>query len=300
MAVAQVTTIPPLFTSPYITAAEYRQSPTSVDVSNLVPRDSAASIAELNNLVSRASSWADVYCGQILAATTDTDLDWYNPGRDGWLKIHPRYTPILSVTSFAYGTTPSNLAALSDLSQIAMIGRAQEFHVPLMAGVTQTSQGPLQFGSAAYGSRLLCSYTYVNGYPTTVLATPATAGATSIQVVDATGVLAGLTQLGIYDGGQTETVKVASSYVGGTTLPLTSALRFAHNETGVSVSALPPAVKQAVIHLTNYLAKTKGITGIVAPRGGGISAGQAVKSGQNDPEDVATAYELLDPFRRVR
>lgn len=301
MAVAQVTTVPPLFTTPYVTAAEYKQSPTSIDVTNLVSRDAAASLAELNNLVARASSWADTYCGQILAATVDTDLDWFNMSRDGWLKVHPRYTPILQLNSFAYGSMPGNLATLTDLSQVAILSRAQEFHVPLAAGVMSSSAGPLQFGPAGYGARILCSYTYVNGYPTTTLAATASAGASSIQVVDATGVLAGLTQLGIYDGGQTEMVKVAASYAGGTTLPLQSALRFAHGEVGVSVSALPAAVKQAVIHLTNYLAKTRGIAAIVAPRGGSQQPGRTVKKADsNDPEDVATAKELLDAFRRVR
>lgn len=297
MVVAQVTTVPPLFSTPYITAAEFKQAPTGTDVTNLVSRDPEASLAELVNVIGRASSWADQYCDQVLAATTDTDEEWARIARDGWFHLHPRYNPILSLTSFASGTQPSNLASLTDLSQTWIDQRGQTIWVPAQSSLFFSTQGPLQFGSGGYGTDMLVQYTYVNGYPNTLLTATAAAAATSIQVADATGVLAGLTQLGIYDGAQTEYVKVAATYGGGTTLPLAAPLLYTHQQVGVSVSALPPAVKQAVILLTANLVKMRGIGGIVAPRAG---SQQASSSKSSDGVDVDTAYELLDPFRRVR
>ncbi len=297
MVAAQVTVTPPLFSQPYITVAEYNQAPTGVDLSNLVSKDPAASAAEGANIIARASAWADNFCGQILAATTDTDTNRVQVSRDGYMHIHPRYTPILEVTDFRFGTAPNNLQAMTDLSGIGFYG--QEFHVPSGVASFSSFTGPLQFGSAGYNAKYWVQYSYINGYPNTLLATaPGAAGATTLTVTDATGIIGGLTQLGIYDGAQAELVKVAS--VAGNVLTLTAPTVFAHTQTGVSVSALPPSVKQAVILLTTALVKTRGTSAIVAPGIRSQSAGQRLTTEAIQGEDVDYAYDLLMPYRRVR
>jgi len=292
--------IRPLFSTPYITPAEYKQAPTGVDVTNLVKGNQSASDAELANVIARSCSLIDTYfCGQTLAATVDPDAGYQWVDRDGFIHVHPRQTPIIEVTAFSYGSTPNDLIALSDFSAVAV--ETSMFHVPLTGGYS-SSAGPLQFGMPRPGTRAWCQWTVVSGWPVTTLAATAAAGATSITVTDATGVLAGITPLGIYDGGQSESVTVASSYVAGSaTLPLTAPLRFPHNQTGVSVSGLPPAVKQAAILITTALIKTRGAAAIVAPAAGQYrSRVQSAQPGGVDSEEFYIAEDLLLPFRRVR
>lgn len=293
---AKATTIPPLFSTPYLTVAEYTQAPTGIDTSNLSPGNPAASPAELANMIARASSWVDNYCGQVLAATVDTENVRTRPSRDGTLHIHPRYTPILEVLSVAYGGSPDRQISLSDLSGLWV--ETSEFHVPLQEG--WTTRGPLQFGGPVPGRDLYVSYSYVNGYPNTTLAATALAGATSITVADGTGMLAGLTRLGVYDGPNSETVQVAATYTGGTVLPLVSPLTFAHATVGVSVSALPPAVKQATILITTALVKTRGAAAVVMPSFRSQQPRQQTKSEFGADLDMEYALDLLEPYRRVR
>lgn len=292
-------TIRPIFSTPYITAAEYKQAPTGINVEQLVKGDPAASLAELNNTIARASSWIDNYCGQILSATVDTDAARLPVDRLGAIHVHPRQTPICAVQAFSYGTSPNSLVALSDLSNLWV--EAHEFHIPLTQGVTSW-QGPLQFGSPRPGGWVYAQWTVVSGYPNTTLAATATTGATSLQVADATGVVAGRTQLALYDGGQTENVQVASSWTSGTTLPLVSPLQFPHAQTGVSVSALPPSIKQAGILLTTALIRTRGAAAIVAPSAGQLRASLSKASGADEQvlADIDLAMDLLEAHRRVR
>ncbi len=292
----QATSTSPLFSTPYITAQEYLQAPTGEDATNLVKGDQAASMVELGNLIARASSLADLRCNQVLAATSDTESVRAAVSRDGYLHLHPRYWPILELVSLSYGTDPANIAALTDLSGVWV--EPQELTVPL-GSLKFSSAGPLQFGTPAYsGSQLFVRYTYQNGYPTTLLASALNAPGTQITVADATGVIGGLTSLIIYDGAQTETVHVAS--VAGNVLTLSAATTFAHPTVGVSVSALPPAVKEAVILLTTSLIKTKGTGAIIAPGMRSQNpAGKTALPGRV-ADDLQLAWDLLDPFGRVR
>jgi hypothetical protein len=107
--------------------------------------------------------------------------------------------------------------------------------------------------------------------------------------------------LAIYDttSGHSETVTVASTYVpGAAVVTLAAALQFAH-VAGTAVSALPPAVRQAVVSLTSALIKRRGGESIV------LSAIQEEPSRKTIGEpgmtaDEEHAYRILAPFRRTR
>lgn len=298
--VAPINTVtPPLFSTPYITAQEWRDYPTQINADNLVANNADASAAMLSTLIANACSWIDTFCGQILAATLDTEKTKTRVDRNGILHIHPRYTPICSVTAFSYGSDQSSLAALSSLSNIWV--EPAKFEVPLTFAPFYSSVGPLQFGTPIAGQEMYVQYSYVSGYVVTTLAATAVAGASSIVVASSTGILPGVTQLGIYDGGKTESVQVASSYDGAsTTVPIVGTLAHDHGQVGVSVSSLPPGVKQAAIMLTTALVKTRGTTAIQAPTVKGNMSRAAPKGGGDHDDDIALAYDLLDNYRRVR
>ena len=289
----------PLPVEPYLTVDEYRQAPTGVDTSGLVKGDQAASLAELGNVIARASSWADLLCNQVLAATPDMEGRRVGVSKDGILKIHPRFTPVVAVTAVSYGSTPNSLAALTDLSNVWI--EPAQICVPLdgSAGVNSTFAGPLGFSAVRPGVSLFVQWKYIAGYPNTTLTATTTAGASSISVKTAGGIVGGATQLTIYDGTRTETVIVDPSYVtGSTTVPLTGPLVFAHGQVGVSVSALPPAAKQAVILLTSALIKTRGSSAMVMQSIRGEASRQA-RGEAGMMEEVEIADELLSPYRRV-
>lgn len=105
------------------------------------------------------------------------------------------------------------------------------------------------------------------------------------------------TQLVIYDGASTETVNVAS--ITGSTLTLTDPLLYAH-QAGVSISSLPPAVKEATILLTSAFVKSRGREAIVMDA---IRQSKPTKTTDDfggATGDAMLAKSLLAPFARVR
>jgi hypothetical protein len=297
----------PIPADPYLTIDEYKQAPTGVNTDSLVPGDEAATLAELANAILRASSWVDSICGQVLAATPDVEAGRLSMARDGTLKIHPRFTPVLEVTGISYGTEPGELSTMTDLSTLWV--EPAQIIVPVVGVGSLTSfSGPLGFSSAPYGSPMYATWSYIAGWPNTLLTATANAGDTSITVGSDVGFIPGSTMLTIYDGSQTEAVTVAGTYIPGSTpVTLTGPLRFAHAQVGVSVSALPPAVKQAAILLTSALIQTRGAVAVIAPSVGGLTAkytesgtAKANRNRQTGNSDVEMAIDLLAPYRRVR
>lgn len=288
-----------LFSTPYLTTEEYKQAPTSIDYSNLVlaSSDPAVQDAELANVIARASSWIDVHCNQVLSATEETEQQRSRLRPDGMLAVHPRYFPIVALTSLSYGITPNQMIDFPDLS-FGWI-EDQSFVIPYTASnLTYSSQGPIQFGMPAIPrSQVFTKYTYISGYANTTLAANANAGATSITVVDGSGITAGA-RMTIYDGMNSENIVVASNYTfGSTTVPLESPLAYAQTS-GVSVSALPPAIKQAAILVTTAFIKVRGDNSLTmdvvnTPHQNSIT-------NKSITSDLDLAKELLVNFRRVR
>jgi hypothetical protein len=285
-------------TAPYLTLTEFKNAPTALDYGNLVVGgNQAAQDAELSNAILRASSWIDQECNQIIGATDDTEQQRVRIRPDGTLRFHPKYFPVVALTDLQFGYTPTSLTSAPDCS-VAWL-EEQEIIFPY-AGMPQSmsSAGPLSLGfPGSRNAETYVRYTYVNGYANTTISTIAAAGSSVLLVADGTGVVAG-EQLTIYDGANTERVTVASSYTfDSNTIPLVSPLTFTH-AVGVSVSALPAAIKQACILMTSAFLKIRGDASL-------IMGATSVISGQVAPNsvfgnDVNVAKELLKPFKRIR
>ena len=285
-------------TIPYLTLAEYKSAPTAIDLDNLVfdSQDPDVQDAELRNVIARASSWADTYCNQVLGATTETEQQRSRVSTDGSIRFHPRFSPIVALTNFNYGY-PTNMATLGDCS-VAWI-EDEEIIIPNLSLGNWTSQGPLSFGAYNGGpsNQMFLKYTYVAGYTNTITETASTAGATTFTVHDGTGITAGQI-LTIYDGMNTENVTVATTYTfGSTTVPVTRPMAFAHG-IGVSVSALPPAVKEAVILITTAFLKVRGDSSMTMQ----ITAlpSSSVPGADKYGNELALAARLLTSYSRIR
>ena len=285
------------FSTPYLTLAEYKNAPTAIDLDNLVwnSQDPDVQDAELSNVIARASSWIDTYCNQVLAATTETENMRARISQDGTIRVHPRYNPIIALVGFSYGNPSTQMNPVDP--SLAWI---EDYQIIIPAGnlgFNYTYQGPLQFGlPATPRSEMFINLQYVAGYANTTI-TSATQGATSLTVADPTGITAGLT-LKIYDGFSSEFITVASTYTfGSTTIPLTSPLAYSH-ASGVSISALPPAIKEAAILVTTSMLKVRGDNSMVMSVAS--RAGEAVDGAQKIGTELKIAMDLLVPYRRIR
>jgi hypothetical protein len=287
-----------LLTIPYLTLEEYKAAPTAIDLDNLVfdSQDPEVQDNELRNVIARASSWMDTYCNQVLGATVETEQQRSRISTDGSIRFHPRFSPIVALTTFNYGY-PTNMASLGDCS-IAWI-EDQEIIIPNANLGNWTSQGPLSFGSYNGGpsNQVFLNYTYVAGYTNTTLAADSAIGATSVTVANGTGIIAGQI-LSIYDGMNTELVTVASTYTfGSTTVPLTRALVNAH-AIGSSFSALPPAIKQAAILVTTAMLKVRGDSSMTMM----VTTQPTMSTPGSDrfSDEMKIAADILNTYARIR
>ena len=273
---------------PYITAAEYMASPTGVNVSQLVPRGTPEQNDDaLRIVIERASSYADTFCRQVLAATLDTQSGRYRIQRTGFLQIPAERSPIIAVNSIKVGFTPSSLTDIGTYENVWIDRKVVSF--PIQTVKMQPLVNSLYTDGRAYAVM-----TYVNGYANTLTTASATAGATSLTVDSTLGVVPGM-ELSIYDPAVTETVTVVS--VTDTTITIAAPLQFNH-ATGVSVSCLPPAVKQAVVLLASALIKTRGSEAIVM-NSMRATPSQTNTSESGGYEEIVLAKELLQPYVRA-
>ena len=92
--------------TPYISTEEYSTSSTGMDTANLISGNAQANLDALQETIGRASSWVDQECcgaWGTLCATQNIESARVWSSRNGLLKIHPRWWPILSVDAFSYG-----------------------------------------------------------------------------------------------------------------------------------------------------------------------------------------------------
>lgn len=293
---AQTTTITPLSSAPYLTVAEYKQAPTAIDVDDLVGGGtSAINDQELLNVIGRASSWMDSYCGQVLGATKDTEASRGFISRSGFLTVHPRYWPVLEVTALSYGPLPTLLASVS----VGDLWIEQQSVVFPIQGFSQAFAGPIQFrGNYGTTQEQFISITYVNGYPNTTVSASVNASVTSLPVADVTGFLPGM-RFTIYDADKTEICTVASSFTtaqGAGNVTLASGLLYSH-AAGISVSDMPAAIKQAAIFVTSAILKARGNAALVMQS---LTPGTIQTANPSAATDLEAAWDLLKPFRRIR
>jgi len=291
-----VTSITGFSDSPYLTIAEYKNAPTSIDFDNLVVGgNSGAQDAELARVILRATSFLSDFLGQDLTAQSRTETQRTRFNNQGYIALHPNHNPIISLSSFQYGTTPTNLTTLTDPSVCWF--EDQQVIIPVSdSALTYSSQGPLSFGGAVARTPVFTKYTYVAGYANTTIAT-ATATQTTLTVASGAGFLAGESYR-IYDGASSETITVASTYTyGSTTVPLTSALAYTH-ASGVAIGNLPNALKQACILATTAFIKVRGdnslTMAITTQASGNVNGSQRYGS------DLALALDMVSIYRRIR
>jgi hypothetical protein len=292
-----VTTQQAFSENPYLTLAEYKNAPTSIDFDNLVVGGNAgAQDAELANAILRATSFMNEYLNQNLNASTQVENQRVRITSQGMIALHPNNNPIISLQSFEYGSDPLNLSSLPDCSKVWF--EEQQIIIPLASmSSTYSSQGPLAFGP--YGAprqQVFTRYQYTSGYVNALIAS-ATAAASSLTVQSADGIVAGMT-LRIYDGASSERVVVASSYTyGSTTVPLTSALAYTH-ASGVALGNLPQTIKEACILITTAFLKVRGdrslTMSITTQPTGNISGGALYGS------EIELALKMLDLYKRIR
>ncbi len=238
-----------------------------VNIDNLVPKGSPdEQDAALAEIIESASVWVDnLLLPLILAATQDTVLVRANVNRRGEIRVHPRYRPAIALTSVAVGAAPNSLQTYNDLTGCAV--EPERITIPTQPWGLTTSQGPLQFGAVATApmDQVWVQYTYQNGFPVTTLTAPVAAGATSLPVADTTGMVAGQTQLTIYDlqrrarftAGTVSTAPSGGVGTGPGTVacnPLPYAIPNSGNYPTM-VTALPPDVIEAVVLVIRAMVK---------------------------------------------
>lgn len=239
-------------TTPYVSAAAFKAHPTYLDLDGLrvgVPEPEAQT-AELANILLKASAWADNQCDMPLGAHLYVQNERARCDRSGMVRIHANHSPVLTVAAFGYGWSPTALTTLANPS--AWIEGDANLLIPL--GATSGSwSGALQFGSPGAGSEVFTQTTLIAGWVATQLAADASDGATSISVVDPTGIQPG-GRYRIWEPGIEETVTVSSSWTPptstenpvSTAVTLASPLLFAHT-TGSDVSKMPADMRLSVI-----------------------------------------------------
>jgi hypothetical protein len=290
---------PDTFTeSTYITVAEYKNAPTSIDYNNLVVGgNEAAQNAELANVILRASSYMNEYLNQNLVATQYIETQRVRMNSMGYIALHPNNAPVIALSDFQYGTDPNSLTTLGDCSKAWF--ENQQLIIPLsQLSTTYSSQGALAFGAGvAPRQQMFTKYTYVAGFVNTTIVT-ATATQSTLTVASGVGIEAGQI-LRIYDGASSETVTVASTYtIGSSTVPLTSALVYSH-VAGVAISNLPTAIKQACILITTAFIKVRGDSSMTMSITTQPST-NTIGNSQRFGNDVSLALDMVNKYRRIR
>ena len=299
--------------TPYISPAEYMQTPTAVAVKNLVPNGSAdEQLAALAAVISRASGWVDEICFHradgTLAASPSTESAWIRPKDNGSLFVICNFKPILEVDGFAVGLNPSEMEDIGQSAAETLTISGQIIQFPSFASaIGKGSVFPTMFGGRpTVGGKVYVVWRYVNGFPHTVLAKATKATESKVEVRATVpggstvyGVYPG-TQLTIHDGACTEVIVVSS--MEGLVLNLSAPLQYEHKLPGepdeIRVSAIPWVIEQATISLTSSLIKNRGTRAMVIPSSPAKST-SAPKQASGQPgaqNDFEQAMLMLKPF----
>lgn len=275
--------------TPYLTVAEYNNAPTAIDTNNLLPNTQQANQeAALAEVIGRASSLIDQECmgaWGTLNATVNTENARIWGNRYGQFVVHPKYWPILEVQSFSYGYTINSSASISPPTNCWI--EPQTFIIG-PSGVVG-----LGFNSPGVGrGQAFCTWTYVNGWPNTLLAASVAAGSSNVYPAELTGIYPG-TELTLFDSPDDEQVTVSTSYVPGTAeVPLVSPLAYSH-PAGAVLTNLPKAAKQAAISLTTCLIKVRGSGALIAS-----DIGEITRVAGDNPQGAASDLDIA--MRSIR
>jgi len=178
------------------------------------------------------------------------------------------------VRSLQVGPSPKRLSAVTDLTDLILY--PWRITVP---------------GYGRPGQILWAQWEYVNGYPVTTIAAPATAGATALTVADPTGILPGTSILTIGDGMKEE--RVIPSAVTGNVLTV-APTAFAH-DIGVGITELPDSLQEAMLLLISRLHDTWSLSmGAITTDGSGAKIpGATVKRAMCDAAVMLSSYRRM-------
>jgi len=304
--------------TPYVTPEMLQNAPTGLpwDTIPLPQSTLMEQLAEQTNIAWRATGEVDSFCNQPLRATLDVEEDvgpeFRLTVKNGLASMIMSRWPVVQIigaqVSGAATLPPqwTSIPATMLRTRTALIGT----YGTSTPGLDATGPAQIDVGGGyvnwymgRQGYRLQIAY--INGWPHTSLTANATAGTTLFHVDDVTG-LAGATAF-IYDGGETETVQVASVTatnpvtvmgvsvpVGPGTATLATGTAHSHNA-GIVVSALPQVVQWATILFAAAQVLTEGAMtyNIQSVRGTGGSA-------EREQTGLRTlAHGMLKPFKRV-
>lgn len=252
--------VTPELAVPYLTPAGFQAYPTWLDLDNLIPGGvQAMQTDELADVLLTASRWCCDNCENMRldAHFVQGENQRTRVSGSGRIYIKPRDIPIRAITAVEYGWAPASLSALAlpDSSMWVEDGREVSF-VP---GGGLSFTGPaIQFGGSRPGGLMYVNWSYVAGYPNTTLSAGCAANASSVTVLDPTGIVPG-DVLRIYDveggaGGISEALTVAATYSpqvpvsppAATAIPLAANTKNAHGS-GTGITGMPREILQAVI-----------------------------------------------------
>jgi hypothetical protein len=300
-------------TLPYVSTSEYTAAPTGVKVSTLIPGATPEQIAvQLASEILRASDWINLKCFHrpqtTMVASVTTDNDWVRVLPDGTVPLICNIKPVIEVIGIAVGGDPYNVASI-DPSAATVVSITDERMIWLPGGWSAGAPVPLFGNFANTRGQMYAVWSFVAGWPHFALANPATAGATSIDIVNPDpgapwphAVYPG-TQLEIRDyttAGLSETVTVATSPTSNT-LELADPLQSDHTPPGapdnIFVSALPWAIEQATIDIVSVFIKSQGSRAMVLPSTPATPVQRKALSLAGCLEDFDRACHLLKSFK---
>ena len=286
--------------TPYITSQEYNSAPTAMDTSNLVTGSAQANVVALTETIARASSWIDEHCmgsWGTLAATSQVENARIWGSYRSSLLVKTRFWPVLEVSSFSYsalavGIASGNATSITPSGNITIYPQSFEVQPAGVVGLGLNAPGGI-----VRGYEYTCQWIYIAGWPVSTLAASVAAGGTQFTPNSALGIYPG-TMLTVYDEPYNETIQVSSLDTSDIApVLLTSGFQYPH-ASGVMVTNLPPAVKQAAILLTTALIKQRGSGALIVNDMNEVTHAQSGFPQGEDP-DVALAAELLAPLRQV-
>lgn len=267
---------------PYVTIDEFVAAPNGINLSEIVPQtDDATNRAALAEVLAEASSEADRICHQVLAASRETWSGWVRVQNDNTLIVVVPFTPIVAVLGYTYASDPASPVTASDLHGVS---------------IESTNTVKLPVNAYPGGGRQYITLSYVSGFHNSFLTAAPVAGASAITVDNTLGVAPGM-QLTINDpiNGQNEIVVVASTTA--TSITLTGVTQYGH-PVGARISAMPPAIKRAVLMLAQAAIRSKLTQTIVIPGAGGAQPAVTTTVGAQAMKDHGDAVDILHEYAR--
>lgn len=267
----------------YVTNQEFIDSPTGMNLTNIVPGGTSAQQSQaLTRLLQRSSDIVDRFCYQTLYAEQRTDTFRVWPDNEGSLVIRANKFPVQSVSSFAYQTTPQAGYTSVDLTTV-MID-------PGVSPILVRAYG--NYGWYRSFPKLIVQMTYIAGFVNTTLAQSYSAPTSTLTVVDATGIVAGQV-LPIEDSVNSENVTVLS--VSGNVITLTAPTVNTHTQ-GAGVSLIPQVVKEATVLIATFLLNERSNGQVEIGYG---TTAPSIGGNMKNSNEYDLALQILQPYRRV-